>query len=357
MLALYRSGRQADALAAYAEGRRMLVDDLGIEPSPELQRLHASILRQEGGLELATTIGLVDEDHIAELLETLLAGRLVPVLGAGVNVAGRLPAAEELAAHLAETFDSPPEHARDLARVAQYVAVTRGVGPLYDELHAVFDRDFEPGPVHRFFARLPAVLRECGAPQQLIVTTSYDRQLERALDDAGEPYDVVAYIATGRDRGRFLHVPSDGTAQTIHVPNTYVGIPLGERTVVLKVHGQVDREPARELESFVVSEDDYIGYLAQGGISGVLPVTLAAKLRRTHFLFLGYGLLDWSLRVFLQRLWPEEHVAYRSWAIQPEPSLVERQFWRSRSVELLGADLAEYVDGLAARLEIAGVSA
>ena len=350
MLALYRSGRQAEALEAYSDARTTLVDDLGIEPSPELQRLHASILRQATDLELRSNAGIVDEDHVAEVLHALLAGRLVPVLGAGVNVAGRLPVADDLAAHLAEAFDSPPEYARDLARVAQFVSVTRGVGPLYDELHAIFDRDFEPGPVHRFLARLPSALRERGAPRQLIVTTSYDRALERALEDEGEEYDVVAYVALGRDRGRFLHHPFEGTPQTIHVPNTYTGVPLGERTVVLKVHGQVDREPARELESFVISEDDYIGYLAQSGIAGVLPVTVAAKLRRSHFVFLGYGLLDWSLRVFLQRLWPDEQVGYRSWAVQPEPSAVERQFWRSRGVELLGADLAQYVEHLAVRL-------
>jgi DNA-binding SARP family transcriptional activator len=354
MLALYRAGRQAEALEAYAEARRVLVGELGIEPSPELQRLHASILRQEGGLELAPTTGVADEDHLDEILHVLLSGRLVPVLGAGVNLAGRLPVGDDLAAHLADAFDTPAEYARDLARVAQYVSITRGIGPLYDELHSVFDRDFEPGPIHRFLARLPALLRERGAPQQLIVTTSYDRALEHALDAAGEPYDVVAYLALGRDRGRFLHVPCGGEPQTIHVPNTYTGIPLGERTVVVKIHGQVDREPTRELESFVVSEDDYIGYLAQSGISGVLPVTVAAKLRRSHFLFLGYGLLDWSLRVFLQRLWADEQVAYRSWAVQPDPSAVERQFWRSRGVELLGADLADYVDGIGVRLGAGG---
>ena len=36
-----------------------------------------------------------------------------------------------------------------------------------------------------------------------------------------------------------------------------------------------------------MSEDDYIGYLAESGIGGVLPVTVAARLRRSHFLFLG----------------------------------------------------------------------
>lgn len=52
MLALYRSGRQVDALAAFADFRARLDDDLGLAPSAELTALHQRILRQDAGLDL-----------------------------------------------------------------------------------------------------------------------------------------------------------------------------------------------------------------------------------------------------------------------------------------------------------------
>jgi DNA-binding SARP family transcriptional activator len=51
MLALYRSGRRADALNAYAETRRVLVAELGVEPGAALQRLHARILTADSALD------------------------------------------------------------------------------------------------------------------------------------------------------------------------------------------------------------------------------------------------------------------------------------------------------------------
>jgi DNA-binding SARP family transcriptional activator len=53
MLALYRSGRQAEALDVYQSTRRTLVDSLGIEPTPALQELEGAILRQDRELDLA----------------------------------------------------------------------------------------------------------------------------------------------------------------------------------------------------------------------------------------------------------------------------------------------------------------
>jgi DNA-binding SARP family transcriptional activator len=76
MLALYRSGRQAEALEAYHAARRTLVDELGIAPSPMLQELEGAILRQDGSLDLAPTrarqrsilAGAVGGQPLAQLL-------------------------------------------------------------------------------------------------------------------------------------------------------------------------------------------------------------------------------------------------------------------------------------------------
>jgi DNA-binding SARP family transcriptional activator len=55
MLALYRSGRQAEALDVYRNGRRLVADELGLEPGADLQRLERAILSQDPSLDVAVT--------------------------------------------------------------------------------------------------------------------------------------------------------------------------------------------------------------------------------------------------------------------------------------------------------------
>jgi DNA-binding SARP family transcriptional activator len=335
MLALYRSGRQAEALDAFQKTRRVLVEQLGIDPSPRLQQLHAAILRQEVDLEPARAAPA--QDHFEDVARTILRGRVVPVLGADVA---------ELAVRLAQRFGYPGDGGRaTLPLVAQYVAVMKGSGPLYDELHDLLGSALPPTPLHRFFASLPALLRDRGLPLQLLVTTSYDTALEQAFEEAGETFEVVSYIAAGRNRGRFCHIGPDGTGKLIEEPNTYATeLSLERNTVILKLHGQVERTPARQWESFVVTEDDYIDYLAQTEVAAAVPVSLAAKLRRSHFLFLGYTMADWNLRVVLHRLWGDQPLSYHSWAVQPEPKPLEREFWHRRDVDVLELSFEEYAE-------------
>jgi hypothetical protein len=133
----------------------------------------------------------------------------------------------------------------------------------------------------------------------------------------------------------------------IELPNTYATeLSLERRTVVLKLHGGLEPTLDRDHLSFVVTEDDYIGYLARGDIGSAIPVALAAKLRRSHFLFLGYGMREWSLRLVLDRICGGEPISYRSWAVLPVARPLELQFWRARDVDLLEQPLDVYVEAL-----------
>ncbi|HEX2433209.1 MAG TPA: BTAD domain-containing putative transcriptional regulator [Gaiellaceae bacterium] len=85
MLALYRSGRQADALAAYRAARQTLVDELGIEPGPALKELEASILRQDDSLLLEEGV---------EARPAMQFRRLVTILF--VDIVGSMALAEKL---------------------------------------------------------------------------------------------------------------------------------------------------------------------------------------------------------------------------------------------------------------------
>src|SRR5918998_4278251 len=167
--------------------------------------------------------------HVYDLIvRRLVRGKVVPVLGPGVNLSERppqvswelgryLPSSQELAAELARYIGNVPIDSYDLARVSQYLAALEGEGSLYDELHDVFDADYPPTYFHRFLARLARRTREAEDVREcmLIVTTNYDDSLERAFIEEGEPYELVTYIAEGRDRGRFRHIPASGKPTVI----------------------------------------------------------------------------------------------------------------------------------------------
>ena len=194
---------------------------------------------------------------------------------------------------------------------------------------------------------MPPLLRDRGLPQQLIVSTGFDSGVERAFEAAGEELDVVVYVAAGRDRGKFLHVAPDGAAIVVDEPNAYTGLALDERSVLLKIHGHVDRAPHASGRASPSVKTTTSTTSSAATRPGSVPVQLAARLRRSHLLFLGYAVDDWSLRVFLRRVWGGDRLAYRSWAVQPAASTSQRELWRERGAEVYDVSLDTYAEELA----------
>jgi hypothetical protein len=305
--------------------------------------------------------------HYMLVSELLADGEVVVFLGAGANLCDRPdeavwergrfpPSGGELARALAERCRYPNPEDLDLLRVSQYVDAILGEGQLYRYLHAVFDADYPPSSLHRLLARLPALLRERGRAQLLILTTNYDDLVERSLADRGEPFDVVWYEAKrGPSQGRFLHRSPEGKVVPIERPNKYTGLALDERPVILKLHGAIDRsDPKRD--SYVVTEDGYIDYLATGDVGAQIPFSLRERMADSHFLFLGYSMRDWNLRVILKRIWGVQQLDLKSWAVQREPGDagvrdIEEALWRDRGdVDLLYVPLKDYVERLDSEL-------
>ena len=305
-----------------------------------------------------------EDRHFFLVSQSLAEGSTVPFLGAGANLCDRpprvgwkpgryTPSGVELARTLARSSGYPLSRNLDLSRVSQFVDAILGEGDLYRRLHTVFDANYPPSSLHRLIARLPALLRERGSPQLLVLTTNYDDLTERALAAEGERFDVVWYEAKiGPMQGRFLHRTPEGEVVPIKVPNKYTGLRLDERPVILKLHGAIDRSESKR-DSYVVTENSYIDYLASGDEGAQIPKELEARMAESHFLFLGYAMRDWNLRVILSRIWRAEQLDLKSWAVQLEPTdprerEIEEALWHGRGdVDLVYSPLKEYV----ARLE------
>jgi hypothetical protein len=289
-------------------------------------------------------------EHLNWVADCILQGEVTPFLGAGVNLCDRpqdvewdpkrgdyLPTAVELAHYLAREL-RVPDGSGDLPRIAQAGVGLRDTKDLYAKLRAVLESKHPATSAHRFLASLPT-------PPQLIVSTNYDDLMERAFQAAGVRFDLLVYEAEGLNKGRFWHHPASGEeAILIKRPNAYPYPFLVDAPVVLKIHGSID--------SYIITEDHYIDYLANRPLEQIIPAILLDRIRNSRLLFLGYSLRDWNLRVFLRRLTQSQRLGTKHWAISLYADEAEIQFWRSTAdVEILQVPLDAYVRELAATLQ------
>jgi DNA-binding SARP family transcriptional activator len=210
MTALYRSGRQAEALDAYRDARRDFVDELGIEPGPALQELERAILRQDPALNLegqspapeaerSVLLDVPDEaDALLVLAERLaLRPRRVVVLARLVTDADELQAAStRLEAH-------------------RWALAARGISARA----AVFTSSSPGADLARLGSELDVELVLAAAPDALLEEGVPDEQLAALL--AESPCDVALLVARERAAEGSVLVPFGGAA------NDWAAVELG----------------------------------------------------------------------------------------------------------------------------------
>jgi hypothetical protein len=118
------------------------------------------------------------------------------------------------------------------------------------------------------------------------------------------------------------------------------------------MHGTVWPHEAR-WDNFVITEEDYVEFLSRmtTNTSSAVPAQFYQYSRTRSFLFLGYSLRDWNLRVVLRNLRRQAEAAgvvlddgdVPSWAIQRNPSTLEQRLWMRRNVEIFDMDLEAFI--------------
>jgi DNA-binding SARP family transcriptional activator len=201
MTALYRSGRQAEALAAYQDARRALVDGLGIEPSSALQDLERAILRQDLSLAAPSTVSSRSAER-SVLVTIPQSGGVDALLAVAqslshdpprvVVLATLVPDAAELGSASAwlEERRSALERDGSVARAAAFTSTAPG-----EELA-------------RLAADLDVELLLADAPDELLTDGAPDEQLTALLEES--PCDVALLVARDATHAGPVLVPFGG---------------------------------------------------------------------------------------------------------------------------------------------------
>ena len=189
----------------------------------------------------------------------------------------------------------------------------------------------------------------------LIITTNYDTLIEQVFRNAQKPYDLVVYSELKELGNAVLWWPHGALKPETVTPNELY-IELDKTTVIFKMHGSIVPQSA-ELDSFVITESDYVELLSRIASKSAIPALFASHCRDRSLLFLGYSLRDWSFRTILQslnRFFAKRLVAgddeIQSWAIDDRFSELELKFWQRRGVYPYEVNLDEFVRLLRARM-------
>jgi DNA-binding SARP family transcriptional activator len=204
MTALYRSGRQAEALDAYKDARRALVEELGIEPSIELQQLERAILLQDPELNLPATVPASAGEAVERsMLVAMMSETGVDALLAVAEPLVRYPPRVMILARLLSD-------AAELRRASAWLEERRSaLGERGVVARAASFTSTAPGEeLARLATELDVDLLLANAPHQLLEKGAPDEQLAAML--ARTPCDVALLASRDATPGGPVLVPFGG---------------------------------------------------------------------------------------------------------------------------------------------------
>jgi hypothetical protein len=131
------------------------------------------------------------------------------------------------------------------------------------------------------------------------------------------------------------------------VPPFKLFVDLTSTSLIYKLHGAVDRT-LKEWDSYVITEEDCVALLNRLNQKAI-PACIINHLRGRRFLFLGYEIADWNLRLQLNALKKlrqkksQKDTDVRSWAVQARHSTREKELWLARNVRHYDLEIHEFV--------------
>jgi SIR2-like domain len=230
----------------------------------------------------------------------------------------------------------------NLARVALHIHTSKDVPYLVRMVKEILDDDeskTKPSPLLQVLAELPF---------DLIVTTNYDRLMERALESL-DPYIAVQPVE-GLDAAQYKKLEI-GLAD--HLAKN-------KGPILYKIHGSFDEEKdavtlkVKDRSSIVISEEDYIRFLTLIGRQNEgIPNLIKQFLQDSTLLFLGYSLEDWDIRTIykglVETLVPSQRRT--SFAIQWNPPDFWVNYWKKKGIEIYSMDLYKFAEELKVRYQ------